>query len=100
MDKKLYVYIIHYAIYLQHLYFCLTSLLNKLFIMKQLKFTLVAFLSMLLLTANAQTKKEAALTTALENLRIGLIDANESLLNSVTSSKLTYGSAKLQGFIW
>jgi len=91
MDKKSYVYIIHYAIYLQHLYFCLTSLLNKLLIMKQLKFTLVAFLSMLLLTANAQTKKEAALTTALENLRIGLIDANESLLNSVTSSKLTYG---------
>ena len=59
--------------------------------MKQLKLTLVALLSMVLLTVSAQSKKEAALTTALENLRIGLIDANESLLNSVTSPKLTYG---------
>lgn len=59
--------------------------------MKQLRCTLVALLSMVVLTLSAQSKKEAALTTALENLRIGLIDANESLLNSVTSPKLTYG---------
>ncbi|MEI7588167.1 MAG: nuclear transport factor 2 family protein [Chitinophagia bacterium] len=59
--------------------------------MKQLKLTLVAFLSMLFLTASAQSKKELALNKALENFRIGLIDANESLLLSVTSPKLTYG---------
>jgi len=59
--------------------------------MKQIRCTLVALLSMVVLTLSAQSKKEAALTTALENLRIGLIDANESLLNSVTSPKLTYG---------
>jgi len=59
--------------------------------MKQLRCTLVALLSMVVLTLSAQSKKEAALTNALENLRIGLIDANESLLNSVTSPKLTYG---------
>ena len=59
--------------------------------MKYLKFTISAFLILLVLNSNAQSKKELALTTALENLRVGLIDANESLLYSLSSPSLSYG---------
>ena len=59
--------------------------------MKYLKLTISAFLILLVLNSSAQSKKELALSTALENLRVGLIDANESLLYSLTSPHLTYG---------
>lgn len=59
--------------------------------MKYLKLSIVAIFSLLVLSVSAQSKKEIALNTALENLRVGLIDANEGMLYSVTSGNLTYG---------
>jgi len=40
---------------------------------------------------NAQSKKEKAVTNAVEQLRIAMVDGNKSQLENLTSDKLSYG---------
>mgnify|MGYP003497332834 FL=1 len=40
---------------------------------------------------NAQSKQEKAVTNAVEQLRIAMVDGNKSQLENLTSDKLSYG---------
>jgi ketosteroid isomerase-like protein len=48
-------------------------------------------LSIFALTVHAQTKKEKAVTDAVESLRKAMIDADKNVLENLTSGNLSYG---------
>ena len=55
-------------------------------------FTLIFYLILLpSIVASAQKKDEQAVATAVQRLNQAMIDGNQSLLDELTSSKLTYG---------
>lgn len=55
-------------------------------------FTLIFYLILLpSISGLAQKKDEQAVTTAVQRLNQAMIDGNQSLLDELTSSKLTYG---------
>jgi hypothetical protein len=59
--------------------------------MKFIKFTFAILLTLVVITAQAQEKKEQKLIETLEQFRLTLIDPNESTFYALTSPKLSYG---------
>ena len=55
------------------------------------KILAVVFLSLAIVTANAQSKDETAVAAAVEKLRKAMIDGNRQDLESIASDKLSYG---------
>lgn len=64
-----------------------------------MKLLFIAPLLLLIMTTQAQSKKETEVANAVERLRKAMVDANRAELNAVASEKLSYGhsSGKLEG---
>lgn len=64
-----------------------------------MKLLFIAPLLLLIMTTQAQSKKETEVANAVERLRKAMVDANRAELNAVASEKLSYGhsSGKVEG---
>lgn len=59
--------------------------------MKKILFATIFFCSVLTITAGAQSKDEKAIAAAVEVFRKGMVDADRSVLESITAPQLVYG---------
>jgi ketosteroid isomerase-like protein len=60
------------------------------------KYLLLSMLSIIMFTANAQTKQEKAVQDAVESLRVAMVNADPVALERLVSDKLSYGHSSGQ----